>query len=78
MLECKHMKRVVEAHEEILLAVELLQLHEMMKAHPTEFLNESAMNFESVHRRGGDARLHMHVQVQITKDFWSIWQTCGN
>ena len=48
MLECKHMKRAVEAHEEILLAVELLQLHEMMKAHPTEFLNESAMIYETL------------------------------
>ena len=42
------MKRAVEAHEEILLAVELLQLHEMMKAHPTEFLNESAMIYETL------------------------------
>ena len=40
VLEGKHMKRAVEAHEETLLAVKLLQLREMMQAHPTEFLRE--------------------------------------
>ena len=48
VLECKHMKRAVEALEETMLAVELVQLREMMQTNPTEFLNESEMIFETV------------------------------
>ena len=37
VIECKHMKRAVEAHEETLVAIEILQLIEMLKTSPEYF-----------------------------------------
>ena len=37
VIECKHMKRAVEAHEETLVAIKILQLIEMLKTSPEYF-----------------------------------------
>ena len=41
VLECKHMKRAVEAHEASMLTITILQLMEMLRTYPEYFLKAS-------------------------------------
>ena len=44
VIECKHMKRAIEAHEASMITVEILQLSKMVKFYPELLANREILN----------------------------------